>query len=89
VNESEVGMKRGLFCLLLVMTFIAGMEAQRMSLQEFVVTIPVDTTKPIHVKATDRLDALMRALHSTVWTKEEWLNCKPCLESDLTTQPKK
>lgn len=45
-------------------------------LQDFVVTVPVSTIEPIHVRAKDRLWADQFALRQTVWTKQEWEECE-------------
>lgn len=61
--------------LLPVLLMLCGMGWGQDSLQEFVVTVPVSTVEPIHVRAKDRLWAEAAALHTTVWTAQEWKEC--------------
>ena len=59
-----------IFLLLIVLSTALAKPAQ--TEQEYIITVGVDTRKPIHIKATSRIEAAIKGLRITVLTAEEW-----------------
>lgn len=56
----------------------------------YYVTWPGPAKQPLVIYDVDPLHALLNALNPTVWTEQQWKDCKPCqdFEKSQKAQPK-